>query len=187
MKTRGQAKWLLFGGFLSAVLPGPVAYSQQMVSVSSVRLHEATLSNQTTYKHLPLSFKTLSGRLITLPTPNRLTLIIGALASDGDNWASGWQQQAAALCARHAVLDCYQATQDSRKTRQIVPADLRDRTAVLGSHAPTWKSAIASQSQDNVYAILLAPDGTPLWQAAGQSRDALPAAALDELLRAGGY
>jgi hypothetical protein len=140
-----------------------------------------------TYEATPASAMTRVGHLVTLPVPGRLTLVVGALSAIGDDLASGWQEQVAGLCAEHPVLDCYPTAPDARTARRMAPADLRDRIAVAQSRHQSWKSALAPEVQDDVYAVLLAPDGTLLWQAAGPQEGAIPTADLAKMLGVEGY
>jgi hypothetical protein len=144
-----------------------------------------------TYEATPASAMTRVGHLVTLPVPGRLTLIVGALSATGDDLASGWQEQVAGLCAEHPVLDCYptapDAAPDARTARRMAPADLRDRIAVAQSRHQSWKSALVPEVQDDVYAVLLAPDGTLLWQAAGPQEGPIPTADLAKMLGVEGY
>jgi hypothetical protein len=187
MKTHGGAKWLLFGGILSAILPGQVAHSQQIASLSPAATLDAKHSDEMTYEATPASAMTRVGHLVTLPVPGRLTLVVGALSAIGDDLASGWQEQVAGLCAEHPVLDCYPTAPDARTAPRMAPADLRDRIAVAQSRHQSWKSALAPEVQDDVYAVLLAPDGTLLWQAAGPQEGAIPTADLAKMLGVEGY
>ena len=110
--------------------------------------------------------QTLAGRSIILPAPRRLTLVVGA----------AWWQEANSLCARHAVLECYQAVVPSefgfsftslalKGLKRATPASNWDRFAVLSGPIPAWKRALGSSRAAKAYAVLLAPDGGILWSA----------------------
>jgi hypothetical protein len=191
-RNRWKVVSRVFAIVLLSVVPGAaqavlLASASPKAGFSSV---SDTPDSSYTYASLKIpavSAKTLAGRPITLPAPGRLTLLVGSVNGDRDQAASDWWTQASELCARHAVLDCYQAVEPSRKLRQAVPIEIRDRVAVVAARAQPWKSALQAASGANVYALLLAPDGTPLWHAAGRAGETMPAANLDDLLLAGNY
>lgn len=113
--------------------------------------------------------ETLSGRPIVLPAPRRLTLLVPA----------AWWPQANALCARHAVLDCYQPARAGQfralrtaHLKRSVDDHLWDRFAVINRSTAGWKALLSNNSR--AIAALLAPDGTVLWQAVGKNSDPMP-------------
>lgn len=185
--SRGVAAAALLASSLSVAATAmgqttlALASSPEMSTNHSFSVTSASSSNPL------IAAKTLSGRLISLPTLGRLTLIIGTLDADADRQAADWWVQANALCARHAVLDCYQAAEPGPRLRQSVSRDGWDRFAVLqGSDVP-WKQFLQSAAGAKAYAMLLGPNGQPIWQAAGQAGEAMPTADLDQLLLVGNF
>lgn len=170
-----------------ALAGAPLAQAQGLVNISASLTNPVNPTHHWNYERITVSARTLTGRQILLPVPGRLTLIIGSLRPGDDRQAADWWNQANSLCARHAVLDCYQAAEGSRQSRQSVSAEMQDRVAILAGHDAPWKPSEESAGAASAYAVLLTPRGEPLWQATGQPGETMPAANLEELLAAAKY
>jgi hypothetical protein len=186
---------LAWGSVLWVFLQPFTLFAQNpLAAVTLPHITPGNVSLPATAAHLPVSVAhTLSGRTVTLPAPGRLTLIVASATPEGRRLAAAWWAQANSICARHAVLDCYEAHVPSEAARALprmtdrefrgrVEPGFWDRFALVTSHGAAWKLALKPGSASAcVTALLLAPDGTVLWQASGAQGQSLPSALEDSL------
>ncbi len=140
-------------------------------TMGSVPLHAQQLP--------PTQAKTLSGRSITLPVPDRTqTFLAVGFSKASSDAVKAWWLQAKAICQAHPAVACYEAAviEDapsfvrgmiiSGMKRGMEP-DRQDTFVTVVENESAWKQAFGFSAPDDAYLAIFDKSGKLLWRTNG--------------------
>ena len=118
--------------------------------------------------------KSLSGKQVKVPAPDRLTLVIAGFTKGSSDADSAWWKKAAPLCQRNPQLACYEVAILESAPRFVrpmivssmkrgIPPAQHDMFLTLFENEKAWKQAMSFSAPDNAYLALVDSNGAILW------------------------
>lgn len=122
--------------------------------------------------------KSLSGKQVKVPAPDRLTLLVTGFTKASSEADRAWWKQAAPICKQNPQLACYQVAvlEDAPRfvrpmivggMRRGTPPEQQDVFLTSFQNEKEWKQAVSYSAPDNAYLVLVDSSGAILWQQSG--------------------
>jgi hypothetical protein len=142
----------------------------------------------------PTEAKSLSGKEVKVPAPDRLTLLVAGFTKASSAADGAWWKKAAPICKQNPGLACYQVAvlEDAPRfvrpmivgsMRHGTPPEQQDNFLTSFENEKAWKQALSYSVADNAYLALVDSSGTILWQQTG-GKEAGDLSGLEQALQA---